>query len=52
MRAAGLNPFNWQIVSTPELAAMFGVAVPNGFGCHLAAVIDEVGSGAGGCAAG
>ncbi len=52
VRAAGLNPLGWQIASTPELAAMFGVAVPNGFGCDLAGVVDEVGSGAAGFAVG
>lgn len=30
--AAGLNPMDWVIASTPAMAAMFGVALPAGFG--------------------
>ncbi|MGV9852301.1 NADP-dependent oxidoreductase [Streptomyces sp. NPDC003442] len=50
--AAGLNPMDWIISSTPETAAMFGVTVPSGFGYDFAGVIDEVGAGAGGFAVG
>ncbi|MFE2180062.1 NADP-dependent oxidoreductase [Streptomyces sp. NPDC059455] len=50
--AAGLNPMDWIISSTPETAAMFGVTVPSGFGYDFAGVIDEVGAGADGFAVG
>ncbi|MBL1110992.1 NADP-dependent oxidoreductase [Streptomyces sp. 110] len=50
--AAGLNPMDWIISSTPETAAMFGVTVPSGFGYDFAGVIDEVGAGVGGFAVG
>jgi NADPH:quinone reductase-like Zn-dependent oxidoreductase len=43
--AAGLNPMDAGIASRPELAAMFGVSVPSGFGYDFAGVIDEVGAG-------
>lgn len=41
--AAGLNPMDWLLLSTPELAAQFGVTVPSGFGYDFAGVVDEVG---------
>jgi len=43
--AAGLNPMDWMLSSTPELAGQFGVTVPSGFGTDFAGVIDEVGAG-------
>ena len=46
--AAGLNPMDWGISSMPEVAAMFGVTVPSGFGYDFAGVVDEVGDGADG----
>jgi NADPH:quinone reductase-like Zn-dependent oxidoreductase len=50
--AAGLNPMDWLVSSTPEIAAMFGVTVPSGFGYDFAGVVDEVGAGADGFAVG
>jgi NADPH:quinone reductase-like Zn-dependent oxidoreductase len=46
VRAAGLNPMDSGIASRPELAAMYGLTVPCGFGCDFAGVVDEVGAGA------
>jgi NADPH:quinone reductase-like Zn-dependent oxidoreductase len=43
--AIGLNPMDPGIASKPELAAMFGVSVPSGFGYDFAGVIDEIGAG-------
>jgi NADPH:quinone reductase-like Zn-dependent oxidoreductase len=43
--AIGLNPMDPGIASMPELAAMFGVSVPSGFGYDFAGVIDEIGVG-------
>ncbi|GCE07483.1 NADP-dependent oxidoreductase [Dictyobacter aurantiacus] len=42
--AAGLNPMDWKLSSMPEMAAMFGVTLPSGFGTDFAGTIDEVGS--------
>ncbi len=50
--AAALNPLDWGISARPELAAMFGISVPSGFGSDLAGVVDEVGEGATGFAVG
>ncbi|WP_432824371.1 NADP-dependent oxidoreductase [Dactylosporangium sp. CA-092794] len=50
--AAGLNPMDWAICANPQLAAMFGVALPSGFGYDFAGVVDEAGEGAGGFAVG
>jgi NADPH:quinone reductase-like Zn-dependent oxidoreductase len=50
--ATGLNPMDWGISSKPEAAARFGITLPSGFGSDLAGVVDEVGSGAMGFAAG
>jgi NADPH:quinone reductase-like Zn-dependent oxidoreductase len=52
VRAAGLNPMDWGISARPELAQMFGVSVPCGFGCDFAGVVDEIGPGAQGFAVG
>lgn len=43
---AGLNPMDWGIAARPEVAAMFGVSTPSGFGSDFAGVIDQVGDGA------
>lgn len=43
--AAGLNPMDWLVSSTPRVAGMFGVSVPAGFGCDFAGTIDELGAG-------
>jgi len=40
---AGLNPVDWQIVESRELAAAFGVDVPAGFGNDFAGVVAEIG---------
>src|SRR5215469_4907240 len=50
--AAGLNPMDVGIASIPEVAAMFGVTVPSGFGYDFAGVVDEAGAGADGFAVG
>ncbi|MFF7650591.1 NADP-dependent oxidoreductase [Streptomyces sp. NPDC007983] len=50
--AAGLNPMDWILASTPEAAAQFGITVPSGFGYDFAGVVDEVGDGVTGFAVG
>jgi NADPH:quinone reductase-like Zn-dependent oxidoreductase len=50
--AIGLNPMDAGIASMPELAAMFGVSFPAGFGYDFAGVIDEIGDGVDGVAMG
>jgi NADPH:quinone reductase-like Zn-dependent oxidoreductase len=50
--AAGLNPMDGLIASNPQVAAMFGVTLPAGFGYDFAGVVDEVGDGVGDCSAG
>ncbi|WP_159798361.1 NADP-dependent oxidoreductase [Puerhibacterium puerhi] len=45
VRAAGLNPLDWQIAASARHAAMFGITGPSGFGGDLAGVVDEVGDG-------
>src|SRR5215469_8837203 len=42
--AAGLNPMDWGLTSKPDVAAMFGITLPSGFGTDFAGTIDEVGS--------
>lgn len=49
---AGLNPMDWGIAARPEIAAAFGITVPAGFGYDFAGVVDEVGTGVEGYAAG
>lgn len=41
--AAGLNPMDWMVSSMPNVAAMFNVTPPSGFGYDFAGIIDEVG---------
>ena len=50
--AAGLNPMDWMLSSSAELAQAFGYTVPSGFGYDLAGVVDELGEGVGGFAVG
>ncbi|MFJ4221013.1 alcohol dehydrogenase catalytic domain-containing protein [Curtobacterium luteum] len=40
---AGLNPVDWQIVESPELASAFGLDVPMGYGNDFSGTIVEVG---------
>jgi NADPH:quinone reductase-like Zn-dependent oxidoreductase len=42
--AAGLNPMDWMLSSMPNVAAMFGITLPAGFGTDFAGTIDEVGT--------
>jgi NADPH:quinone reductase-like Zn-dependent oxidoreductase len=42
--SASLNPMDWMLSSMPDVAAMFGIALPAGFGTDFAGTIDEVGS--------
>ncbi|WP_433088000.1 NADP-dependent oxidoreductase [Dactylosporangium sp. CA-052675] len=50
--AAGLNPMDWFMTSDPETAARFGLRLPSGFGTDYAGVVDQVGDGVSGFAAG
>ncbi len=50
--AAGLNPMDWLIISDEGLASAFGVRPPTGFGYDFAGVVDEIGEGVTGFAAG
>lgn len=50
--AAGLNPMDWKLVSSPGAAAAFGVSLPTGFGNDFAGSVDEVGDGVSGFAVG
>ena len=51
--AAGLNPVDWKIATSPKVAELFGVSLPNaGFGNDFAGTIDEVGEGVDGFAVG
>ncbi|WP_370969111.1 NADP-dependent oxidoreductase [Amycolatopsis sp. cg9] len=50
--AAGLNPMDWGLAASAEAAARFGITVPSGFGYDFAGVVDEVGTGVTGFAAG
>ena len=43
--AAGLNPMDWLIPSSAELAQGFGYTLPSGFGHDFAGTVDEVGEG-------
>jgi NADPH:quinone reductase-like Zn-dependent oxidoreductase len=50
--AAGLNPMDWIMTSDPDTAARFGLSLPVGFGTDYAGVVDQVGDGVTGFAAG
>ncbi|MEV4049886.1 NADP-dependent oxidoreductase [Amycolatopsis sp. NPDC049688] len=50
--AAGLNPMDWFMTSDAETAARFGLSLPCGFGTDYAGVVDQVGAGVSGFAAG
>jgi NADPH:quinone reductase-like Zn-dependent oxidoreductase len=50
--AVGLNPMDWAIAASPELAARFNITLPSGFGYDFAGVVDEVGDRASGLAVG
>src|SRR5579884_3035487 len=50
--AAGLNPMDWFMISDAETAARFGLSLPAGFGTDYAGVVDQVGDGVTGFAAG
>ncbi len=50
--AAGLNPMDWIMTSDPETAKRFGLSLPCGFGTDYAGVVDQVGDGVTGFAAG
>jgi NADPH:quinone reductase-like Zn-dependent oxidoreductase len=50
--AAGLNPMDWFMTSDADTAARFGLSLPCGFGTDYAGVVDQVGDGVTGFAAG
>ena len=50
--AAGLNPVDWKVAGSAEGAERFGLTLPAGFGNDFAGVVDEVGEGVTGFAAG
>jgi NADPH:quinone reductase-like Zn-dependent oxidoreductase len=52
--AVGLNPMDWRVAAgaDPTAAALTGGTLPAGFGSDFAGVVDEVGAGAEGFAAG
>lgn len=50
--AAGLNPMDWFMTADEQTAARFGLSLPAGFGTDFAGVVDQVGPGASGYAAG
>lgn len=50
--AAGLNPVDWKIGQSEQLARVFGIGLPAGFGNDLAGSIDELGEGVEGWAVG
>jgi NADPH:quinone reductase-like Zn-dependent oxidoreductase len=50
--AAGLNPMDWIITADEQIASVFGLSLPTGFGCDYAGVVDEVGDGVSGFAVG
>ncbi|MCH1882075.1 NADP-dependent oxidoreductase [Agrococcus sp. ARC_14] len=43
--AAGLNPVDWKIGQSQQLAHVFGVTLPGGFGNDFAGTIDALGDG-------
>jgi NADPH:quinone reductase-like Zn-dependent oxidoreductase len=50
--AAGLNPMDWFMTSDAQTATRFGLSLPCGFGTDYAGVVDQVGDGVTGFAAG
>jgi NADPH:quinone reductase-like Zn-dependent oxidoreductase len=50
--AAGLNPMDWIMTADAETAARFGLSLPAGFGTDYAGVVDQIGAGVTGFAAG
>jgi len=50
--AAGLNPMDWRLASSPGGAAAWGLTLPMGFGSDFAGTADEVGDGVSGFAVG
>src|ERR1700759_3959129 len=50
--AAGLNPMDWFMTSDAETASRFGLSLPSGFGTDYAGVVDQIGAGVTGFAAG
>jgi NADPH:quinone reductase-like Zn-dependent oxidoreductase len=50
--AAGLNPMDWFMTSDAQTATRFGLSLPSGFGTDYAGVVDQVGAGVTGFAAG
>ncbi|WP_069869130.1 NADP-dependent oxidoreductase [Streptomyces malaysiensis] len=50
--AAGLNPMDWFMTSDADTATRFGLSLPSGFGTDYAGVVDQVGHGVTGFAAG
>ncbi|WP_436532819.1 NADP-dependent oxidoreductase [Actinoplanes sp. HUAS TT8] len=50
--AAGLNPMDWFMTSDAETGKRFGLSLPCGFGTDYAGVVDQVGAGVTGFAAG
>ena len=50
--AAGLNPMDWFMTSDADTAARFGLSLPSGFGTDYAGIVDQVGEGVTGFAAG
>ena len=50
--AAGLNPMDWFMTSDADTAARFGLGLPCGFRTDYAGVVDQVGDGVTGFAAG
>ncbi len=50
--AAGLNPMDWFMTSDADTAARFGLSLPCGFGTDYAGIVEQVGDGVTGFAAG
>ncbi|HVT69963.1 MAG TPA: NADP-dependent oxidoreductase [Trebonia sp.] len=50
--AAGLNPMDWIMTADADTAARFGLSLPCGFGTDFAGIVDQVGDGVAGFAAG
>ena len=43
--SAGLNPVDWQIVESSDVAKEFGISLPSGFGNDFSGIIDAVSPG-------